>query len=107
MPVTRAAGIDGGIAPARHLSVVRAAAETLFPGYFALVMATAAVSIASFLLGHGEVAHVLVGLNWIFYISLWVLTLVRRKRRAESRLERRDRSRPCDDGAGRAFARRV
>lgn len=77
MPVTRAAGIDGGVAPARHLSVVRAAAETLFPGYFALVMATAAVSIASFLLGHGEVAHVLVGLNWIFYISLWVLTLVR------------------------------
>ena len=53
------------------------AAETLFPGYFALVMATAAVSIASFLLGYLSVARLLVGLNWIFYLSLWALTLIR------------------------------
>jgi membrane protein implicated in regulation of membrane protease activity len=33
------------------VAMVILAAETLFPGYFALVMATAAVSIASFLLG--------------------------------------------------------
>jgi tellurite resistance protein TehA-like permease len=53
------------------------AAETFFPGYFALVMATAAVSIASFLLGHHSVARLLVGLNWIFYLSLWGLTVIR------------------------------
>jgi tellurite resistance protein TehA-like permease len=63
-------------APSR-LGVLRDAAETLFPGYFALVMATAAVSIASFLLGHALIAHALVGLNWLFYLSLWALTLVR------------------------------
>ena len=40
--------IDHPRAGARR-SVVAAAAENLFPGYFALVMATAAVSIASFL----------------------------------------------------------
>jgi tellurite resistance protein TehA-like permease len=60
-----------------RLGVLRDAAETLFPGYFALVMATAAVSIASFLLGHALIAHALVGLNWLFYLSLWALTLVR------------------------------
>ena len=53
------------------------AAQTLFPGYFALVMATAAVSIASFLLGHPFVAGALVGLNWIFYVALWALTALR------------------------------
>jgi tellurite resistance protein TehA-like permease len=58
-------------------SLVKAAAETLFPGYFALVMATAAVSIASFLLGHVAIARLHVGLNWIFYLSLWGLTLIR------------------------------
>ena len=58
-------------------SIIASAAETLFPGYFALVMATAAVSIASFLLGHSLVARVLVGLNWFFYLSLWGLTFVR------------------------------
>jgi tellurite resistance protein TehA-like permease len=58
-------------------SRIVAAAETLFPGYFALVMATAAVSIASFLLGYSLPARLLVGLNWIFYLSLWALTLIR------------------------------
>jgi tellurite resistance protein TehA-like permease len=52
-------------------------AETLFPGYFALVMATAAVSIASFLLGYQLAARSLVWLNWAFYCSLWALTLIR------------------------------
>lgn len=58
-------------------SRIIAAAQTLFPGYFALVMATAAVSIASFLLGYRLPARLLVGLNWIFYLSLWALTLIR------------------------------
>jgi tellurite resistance protein TehA-like permease len=53
------------------------AAETLFPGYFALVMATAAVSIASELLGYKWFASSLVSLNWVFYLALWALTLVR------------------------------
>lgn len=62
--------------PARR-NLVSGAAETLFPGYFALVMATGVVSIASFLLGHALIARLLVALNWIFYLSLWGLTLVR------------------------------
>jgi tellurite resistance protein TehA-like permease len=53
------------------------AAETLFPGYFALVMATAAVSIASELLGYRLIAISLVWLNWVLYISLSALTVVR------------------------------
>ncbi|HET7605064.1 MAG TPA: tellurite resistance/C4-dicarboxylate transporter family protein [Sphingomicrobium sp.] len=57
--------------------LIAAAAETLYPGYFALVMATAAVSIAGFLLGQGLVAHALLGLNWMLYFSLCGLTLVR------------------------------
>ena len=57
--------------------IVLSAAETLFPGYFALVMATAAVSIASFLLGYAMIAHSLVWLNWLFYLCLWGLTGIR------------------------------
>ena len=63
--------------PRRPLGFVLSGAETLFPGYFALVMATAAVSIASFLLGHLLLARILVALNWLFYLSLWALTVVR------------------------------
>jgi tellurite resistance protein TehA-like permease len=40
-------------------------------------MATAAVSIASHLLGYHLVARVLFGLNWAFYLSLWALTAIR------------------------------
>lgn len=57
--------------------LLASAAETLFPGYFALVMATAAVSIASFLLGYHWIAVALVALNWIFYLALSALTLLR------------------------------
>jgi tellurite resistance protein TehA-like permease len=53
------------------------AARTLFPGYFALVMATAAVSIASLLLGYSRIAHLLVPLNWLFYLVLCGLTVLR------------------------------
>ena len=59
------------------LAIVLSAAEMLFPGYFALVMATAAVSIASFLLGHSSIATALLWLNWLFYLSLVALTFVR------------------------------
>ena len=58
-------------------SLVVSAAENLFPGYFALVMATAAVSIASSLLGLGLIGRALFWLNCLFYVSLWSLTLIR------------------------------
>ena len=66
--------------PARE-RVVRAiilgAAETLFPGYFALTMATGVVSIASALLGMQPLAWALLIVNWIAYPTLWCLTFVR------------------------------
>jgi tellurite resistance protein TehA-like permease len=58
-------------------SAVVSAAKDLFPGYFALVMATAAVSIASSLLGLAIIGLALFWLNWVFYVSLWSLTLIR------------------------------
>ncbi len=53
------------------------AVATLFPGYFALVMATGIVSIASFLLGMQSIAWVLLGINLVNYTILWLLTLAR------------------------------
>lgn len=50
---------------------------TLFPGYFALVMATGIVSLAAHFLGMELVAQALLWINAIAYIVLWVLTLVR------------------------------
>ncbi|MCM3567664.1 tellurite resistance/C4-dicarboxylate transporter family protein [Neobacillus mesonae] len=52
-------------------------AENLFPGYFALVMATGALSIASYLLGMQIFASVLFYFNILAYICLWFLTLLR------------------------------
>jgi tellurite resistance protein TehA-like permease len=49
----------------------------LFPGYFALVMATGIVSIASFLTGMETVAWWLFHLNKVAYVVLWILTLIR------------------------------
>jgi tellurite resistance protein TehA-like permease len=57
--------------------IVLGAAQGLFPGYFALVMATGVVSIACQLLAMPAIAHALVGINWIAYIVLWGLTLLR------------------------------
>jgi len=47
------------------------------PAYFAMVMATGIVSIASHLLGYGFPAMLLVWLNVVFYAILWGLTLGR------------------------------
>jgi tellurite resistance protein TehA-like permease len=58
-------------------AVVLRAAENLFPGYFALVMATGVISIACHLLAMPVVAHALVGINWVAYAALWALTLLR------------------------------
>jgi tellurite resistance protein TehA-like permease len=77
------------IAPARAArsripSLILDGATSLFPGYFALVMATGVVSIACQLMGLRPVALVLVAVNWAAYVTLWALTLVRALRyRAE------------------------
>lgn len=49
----------------------------LYPGYFALVMATGIVSIATDLLGMGLVARLLFGVNLVAYGVLGLLTLAR------------------------------
>lgn len=49
----------------------------LHPAYFAMVMATGIVSIASHLLGLGPVAFALFGVNIVFYFVLWMLTGIR------------------------------
>jgi len=53
------------------------AAINLFPGYFAMVMATGAASIASSLLGMDVIAFCLLAINSVFYAALVVLTLTR------------------------------
>jgi tellurite resistance protein TehA-like permease len=53
------------------------AAADLFPGYFALVMATGIISIAAHLLGMRAVAWALLVINAVAYIVLWLLLLIR------------------------------
>lgn len=50
---------------------------TLFPGYFALVMATGIISVACFLLGLTPIAWALLVINVGAYGVLWLLTLAR------------------------------
>src|SRR5262249_40039572 len=59
------------------LAVVLGAAQDLFPGYFALVMATGIVAIACHLEGIPTVPAALAGINWIAYAILCLLTLIR------------------------------
>ncbi len=61
----------------RLQSLIRDGAVSLFPGYFALVMATGVVSIACEFMGLRPVALALVAVNWAAYIILWSLTLIR------------------------------
>jgi tellurite resistance protein TehA-like permease len=58
-------------------SKIGQAAANLFPGYFALVMATGIISIASFLLGMKPVAWALLVVNLLAYAVLWLLLLIR------------------------------
>jgi len=51
--------------------------RNLFPGYFALVMATGIVSLSTHFLGMDAVSIWLFYLNLLFYTVLWVLTLAR------------------------------
>lgn len=59
----------------RHQLAAQAA--NLFPGYFALVMATGIVSVAAFLLQLTLIARALLVINITAYIILWLLTLWR------------------------------
>ena len=61
---------------ARPNLLSRAAAD-LFPGYFALVMATGIISIACFLLGMKMISLVLLIINVIAYVILCLLLLLR------------------------------
>lgn len=58
-------------------NLIKQKAENLFPGYFALVMATGALSIAAFLLEMRAVSWTLFYFNIFAYIILWFLTLFR------------------------------
>jgi tellurite resistance protein TehA-like permease len=56
---------------------IKQTAVHLFPGYFALVMATGALSTGTFLLGMMLISKILLFINVIAYLSLWFFTLVR------------------------------
>jgi tellurite resistance protein TehA-like permease len=60
----------------QHNRILKAAAD-LFPGYFALVMATGIISIAAQLLGMRPVALTLLVINVVAYVVLWLLLLLR------------------------------
>lgn len=55
----------------------RAGIAALYPGYFALVMATGIVSLAAHFEGMAWLAHALLAINVVAYAVLWALTLVR------------------------------
>lgn len=64
-------------ARSRLTALILDGAVSLFPGYFALVMATGVVSIACQFMGLRPVALALVTVNWAAYLILWALTLIR------------------------------
>src|SRR5215204_835379 len=53
------------------------AAANLFPGYFALVMATGIISIAAHLQGMRPIALALLFINLAAYVILWLLLFLR------------------------------
>jgi tellurite resistance protein TehA-like permease len=53
------------------------AIATLHPAYFALVMATGIVSIACALVGPRPIAVALLWANSVFFVVLWILTIIR------------------------------
>ncbi len=57
--------------------LIRDGAANLFPGYFAVVMATGATAISSQLLGFAFLARALLGAGLIALATLWLLTLIR------------------------------
>ena len=63
--------------PANRRYFILQAAADLFPGYFALVMATGIISIACYLLEMKTLAVVLLVVNIVAYSLLWLLLLLR------------------------------
>ena len=61
----------------RKLRALREGVRRFYPGYFALVMATGAISIACQLLGMRAPALVLVGVNWLIFPMLVAVNAVR------------------------------
>ncbi|APC49290.1 tellurite resistance/C4-dicarboxylate transporter family protein [Virgibacillus halodenitrificans] len=59
------------------ISFITKKAKYLFPGYFALVMATGALSIGSYMLGYSLFSTILLVINTVAYCVLWVLTIIR------------------------------
>lgn len=55
----------------------RAGVTTLYPGYFALVMATGIISNALFLEDYRQLSAILFGVNLVAYPLLWLLTVLR------------------------------
>jgi len=58
-------------------SIILEKIKYLFSGSFALVMATGALSIGTYLLGMTMIAHTLLVVNIVAFLILWVLTLIR------------------------------
>src|SRR5512136_1787981 len=58
-------------------TLIDQAVGDLYPGYFAMVMATGIISIAAQLLGLAWLAGLLFLLNRAVYVILWLLTLAR------------------------------
>jgi len=72
------------VGPAGARQLLLDGAASLFPGYFALVMATGVVSIACHFMGLRPIALALIAVNWIAWPVLWALTILRAVRfRAE------------------------
>lgn len=59
------------------LAEIKVGIKNLSPSYFALVMATGIISIAAFLMGMKWIALALFGINNVFFIILWILTILR------------------------------
>jgi tellurite resistance protein TehA-like permease len=66
-----------GVAQVSRPNALSRVAADLFPGYFALVMATGIISVACFLLGMKTLALVLLVINVVAYVVLCVLLAVR------------------------------
>lgn len=75
---------DRSAEPAALKRLLLDGAASLFPGHFALVMATGVVSISCYVMGLRPVALALIGVNWIAWPVLWGLRILRAVRfRAE------------------------
>ena len=69
--------MDGLRHPDGRLARLLPGLDELSPSYFALVMSTGILSVASFRLGLPVTAHALFALNIAFYVVLWTLFVLR------------------------------